>query len=247
MKKTIMHLLLLAFLMSGCTTMPPLSSSARDEEYYKQGIAQMERHFYSEAIPVFEDLREKFPLSSYASQALLRMGECHYLDQNYIEAQFQFDTFRRLHPSHAQVAYSMFMAGMCQFKQVLEYDRDQTASRLAVKQLEMLREAFPASPYAGLALCKIVESKLHIAEYEFFVGNFYLKNNNYLGAYARFDQLLLQYPNAIARDKVLLSMAKACLYDDQVEKGKRILQLLLKNYPEGAYVADAENLLSMYE
>jgi outer membrane protein assembly factor BamD len=246
MKKTIVHLLMFAFLMSGCTTMPPLSASARDEEYYNQGIAQMEISYYSEAILSFEDLREKFPLSSYASQALLRMGECHYLDQNYIEAQYQFDTFRRLHPSHEQVAYSMFMAGMCQFKQVLEFDRDQTASRLAVKQMEMLREAFPASSYTGLALCKIVEAKQHIAEYEFFVGNFYLKNNNYLGAYARFDQVLLQYPNAIDRDKVLLAMAKACLYDGQVEKGKRILQLLLKNYPEGAYVADAENLLAKY-
>lgn len=247
MKKTIVHLLVSAFLMSGCTTMPPLNSAARDEEYYKQGMNQMERHYYSEAIPTFEDLREKFPLSSYASQALLRMGECHYLDQNYIEAQYQFDTFRRLHPSHEQVAYSMFMAGMCQFKQVLEYDRDQTASRLAVKQLEMLREAFPASPYTGLALCKIVESKRHIAEYEFFVGNFYLKNNNYLGAYARFDQVLLQYPNAIDRDKVLLSMAKACLYDGQVEKGKRILQLLKTNYPNGDCVADADVLMGMYE
>ncbi len=247
MKKTIAHLLLLGLLLAGCSTMPPLSSSARDEEYYKQGMTQMDRHFYSEAIPSFEDLREKFPLSHYASLSLLRLGECHYMDQNYIEAQYQFDTFRRLHPSHEQVAYSMFMAGMCQFKQVLEFDRDQTASRLAVTQMEMLREAFPASPYTGLALCKIAESKQHIAEYEFFVGNFYLKNNNYLGAYARFDQVLLQYPNAIARDKVLLSMAKACLYDGQVEKGKRILQLLKTNYPNGDCVADADNLLSMYE
>ena len=104
----------------------------------------------------------------------------------------------------------------------------------------MLLEAFPDSPYTGLALCKIAEAKQHIAEYEFFVGNFYLKQNNYLGAYARFDQVLLKYPDAIARDKVLLSMAKACLYDGQVEKGKRILQLLIDTYPDSTYAAEVD-------
>jgi outer membrane protein assembly factor BamD len=140
----------------------------------------------------------------------------------------------------------MYMAGMCQFRQILDYDRDQTAAHAAVKQLEMLVEVFPNSPYAAKALCKIAEAKKHIAEYEFFVGSFYLKKNNYLAAYARFDKLLLQYPNSLERDRVLLAMGKTCLYDGQTEKGKRILQLLLKNYPDGVYVPDAEKLLAMY-
>jgi len=246
MKKTIAHLLMTVFLASACASKPPTNASLRDEEYYNQGTAQMEIKYYDEAVKNFENLRDKFPLSQYAVLALLRLGECHYLEKNYIEAQFQFDNFRRLHPSHAQVDYAMYMAGMCQFNQILDYDRDQTPAHAAVAQLEMLVEVFPNSPYAAKALCKIAEAKKHIAEYEFFVGSFYLKKNNYLAAYARFDKLLLQYPNAIARDRVLLSMAKACLYDGQVQKGKRILQLLLLNYPEGAYVADAEKLLARY-
>lgn len=246
MKKTIGLLLVCVFLASACASTPPPSVPQRDEDYYNQGMAQMEKKFYDEAVKNFEDLRDKFPLSPYAGLALLRMGECHYLEKNYIEAQYQFDNFRRLHPSHAQVDYAMFMAGMCQFNQILDYDRDQTPAYAAVAQLEMLVEVFPNSPYAAKALCKIAEAKKHIAEYEFFVGSFYLKKNNYLAAYARFDKLLLQYPNAIERDRVLLAMAKACLYDGQTEKGKRILQLLLRNYPDGACAADAENLMGMY-
>lgn len=247
MKKTIVHLLLFAFVLSGCATVAPeKKTSLPDEEYYKRGMAEMERKYYGEAVTHFEDLREKFPLSSFAVLALLRMGECKYLEKNYIEAQYHFDNFRRLHPSHQQVAYSMYMSGMCQFKQVLEFDRDQTAARAAVTQFDILLGAFPDSPYAGLALCKIAEAKQHIAENEFFVGNFYLKQNNYAGAYARFDKLLLQYPNAIARDKVLLAMAKACLYDNQVEKGKRILQLLITTYPDTEYAAEVDRLQGMY-
>ncbi len=247
MKKTIIHLLLSVFLIGGCASVPQQSSSAaRDEEYYNRAVANMELFYYSEAVKDFEELRDKFPLSPYAVLALLRLGECHYAEKNYIEAQYQFDNFRRLHPSHAEVPYSMFMAGMCQFKQILDYDRDQTPARAAVMQFEMLREAFPNSPYAAKALCRIAEAKRHIAEYEFFVGSFYLKKNNYLGAYARFDGLLLQYPNAIERDRVLLGMAKACLYDGQTEKGTRILQLLLATYPDGACAAEATRLLGMY-
>jgi outer membrane protein assembly factor BamD len=246
MKKTIVHLLVFAFLLSGCTTTPPASSAVSDEQYYAKGMMEMGRKYFSEAQKHFEDLREKFPLSPYAIQALLRMGECQYLQKNYIEAQYQFNNFRRLHPSNAEVSYSMFMAGMCQFKQVLNHERDQTAARATVTQMELLLEVFPNSAYAGRALCKIAEAKQHIAEYEFFVGNFYLKQNNYLGAYARFDQILLKYPNAIDRDKVLLSMAKACLYDGQVEKGTRILQLLIDTYPETDNAAEVTRLQGMY-
>lgn len=247
MKKTIAHLLLFALLLSGCSTVPAdKKSSLPVEEYYKRGTVEMERKYYTEAVKHFEDLREKFPLSPYAVLSLLRMGECQYLAENYIEAHYNFDNFRRLHPSHPQVDYSMYMSGMCQFKQILEFDRDQSAARGAVTQFDMLLQAFPDSPYSGLAICKIAEAKQHIAENEFFIGNFYLKQNNYAGAYARFDQLLLKYPNAIARDKVLLSMAKACLYDGQVEKGKRILQLLTNNYPDSKYAAEVDRLQDMY-
>jgi outer membrane protein assembly factor BamD len=247
MKKTIVQLLLLALVLSGCATGPSQNKTALGvEDVYKKGIAEMDREYYSEAIKHFEDVREKFPLSPYAVLALLRMAESQYLEKNYIEAQYNFDNFRRLHPSHEQVDYSMYMSGMCQFKQVLDFYRDQTAARAAVTQFDMLLEAFPDSAYSGLALCKIAEAKQHIAENEFFVGNFYLRQNNYIGAYARFDQLLLKYPDSIDRDKVLLAMAKACLYDGQVEKGKRILQLIIDLYPDSDYAAEVERLQGMY-
>jgi len=246
MKKTIAHLLLFAFLLAGCATVPPESTTVSDEAQYNKGTAEMERKLYAEAITHFETLREKFPLSPYAVLALLRQGECHYFKKNYIEAQYSFDNFRRMHPTHELVDYSMYMSGMCQFKQILAFDRDQTVARAAVIQFDMLMEAFPDSPYTGIALCKIAEAKQHIAEYEFFVGSFYLKQNTYFGAYERFDQLLLRYPNAIDRDKVLLNMAKASLYDNQVEKGKRILQLLTDTYPESSYAAEVDRLQDMY-
>jgi outer membrane protein assembly factor BamD len=247
MKKTIVHLLLFALFLSGCTTVSPNIAAVGDEDYYTQGMKEMARTYFSEAVANFEDLREKFPLSPYAILALLRQGECQYLQKNYIEAQYSFENFRRLHPSHEQVDYSMYMAGMCHFKQVLHFERDQAPARGVVTQFEMLLEAFPDSPYSGLALCKIAEAKQHIAENEFFVGNFYLRENNYLGAYARFDQVLLKYPNAIGRDKVLLSMAKACLYDGQTEKGIRILQLLTDTYPDSSCSAEVDRLQDMYE
>ena len=175
MKKTIVHLLVIAFVLSACATTPSQSPSVGDEALYNKGTTEMARKFYTEAIEHFETLREKFPLSKYAVLALLRQGECQFFQKNYIEAQYSFDTFRRMHPSHEQVDYSMYMSGLCQFKQILEFDRDQTFARAAVVQFGMLVEAFPNSPYSAMALCKIVEAKQHIAEYEFFVGSFYLR------------------------------------------------------------------------
>jgi len=244
-KQSISIALMGIILLSACTSGPPPKEIKTDEDYYNKSMEFFKYGNYIDAIPAFEELREKFPVSPYAVLSELRLGECHYFKNELVEATHYFENFRRLHPSNPHVAYSIFMTGMCHYKQILSLDRDQTFAREAVEHFQLLLELYPTSPYAGKALCKISEAKKRIAEHEFFVGSFYLKKKNYQGAIERFSKILENYPHAIEKDKLLYYIANSTIQAGNKQKGDRILTLLLKRYPEGEYADQAKALLDL--
>jgi len=247
MKTTPATITLISLLLLGaCAAAPPAKKTQTDEEYYAKAMEFFTVRNYFDAIPAFEEIREKFPLSPYAVLAELRLGECHYHKGEFIESAQYFENFRRLHPSNEHVPYSIFMAGMCAYEQILSHDRDPAAAREAAEHFQVLLEAYPASPYAGKALCKITEAKKRLAENEFFVGTFYYKQANYKGAVERYTRILREYPHSFDKQKLLFYLADATIQSGDLAYGKRILELMLRKYPEGAYSGEAQALLELH-
>ncbi len=246
-KTTFLICFILVLLVAGCSVILPPEKGGTAESYYNFAMYYFEATNLYEAIPAFEQVREKFPLSPYATLAELRLGDSHYRKEEYIEAINYFDNFRRLHPSNQHVAYSIFMAGMCHYMEILSPDRDQTSAKEALEHFQLLAELYPASPYTGKSLCKIYEAKQRIAENEFFIGSFYLKKKNYKGAIKRFKGILRDYPHAMKKDRILFYLAKAVIESGEKQKGEALIQLLLKNYPASSYARQAEDLLKTEE
>ncbi|MCP4713597.1 MAG: outer membrane protein assembly factor BamD [Deltaproteobacteria bacterium] len=243
-KKILTLVLAGGLILSACAAPPqPKKKMRADEEYYQKAMNFFNKKNYFESIPAFEKIREKFPLSQYSLLAELRLGDSHFFKGEHIEAIHFFENFRRLHPSNQQVPYSIFMTGMCHYMQILTPNRDQTHAAEALEQFQLLLDLYPQSPYAGKSLCKISEAKQRIAEHEYFVARFYAKKKNYRGAIQRYTRILKEFPHAIDKDKIMLAVAEAKLAEGKTEKAHKVLQLLLSNYPESAYAAQARQLL----
>ncbi|MEI6127700.1 MAG: outer membrane protein assembly factor BamD [Pseudomonadota bacterium] len=244
MKKQATLIAICMLVLAACATAPEPKKSGSDEEAYTKAMNSFNHKNYFDAIPAFEELREKFPMSPYAVIAELRLGDSHYAQDQYVEAVHFFENFRRLHPSNHSVPYSIYMTGMCHYQQVLSLDRDQTFAEEAAEQFQQLIELYPKSSYTGRALCKLAESKKRIAEHEFFIGSFYLKKENYKGAIDRFNKALKKYPNSIEKDKFLFNIGDATIRSGDEKRGKKILAFLLKKYPDGPYAQQAKALVS---
>jgi len=245
MKKYYLLLALLCLLTAlGCASAPVKPQQlTTDEETFTKGMAQFRLGNYIEAIPIFEGLREKFPMSPYAVLAELRLGECHYHKDEFIEAAHFFDNFRRLHPSNPQVAYSIYMRGMCAYQQILSNDRDQTFAEESVEQFQQLYELFPQSPYTGKGLLRLAEAKRQLAGREIFIGNFYMKKKDYAGAIERYNRALKRYPNQVKSDELLLLIGKATICSGDERRGKKILEFMVKKYPDSIQVSDAKAVI----
>lgn len=246
MKKLLLiSLIMLLACLNSCSSAPKTKKAepiGKAEEHYNKALKSFNKKNYFEAIPSLEELKDKYPTSPYATLAELRLGDCHYLQNELELAIHYYDNFKRLHPNNPNVPYSIYMTGMCHFAQILEVDRDQTASLEAVEYFESLVDLYPESPYSGKALCKISEAKKQIAEHETLVGLFYLENKKYKGATKRFIKLLKKYPTSINKEKIYYYIAQADFKSGNIPRANRIVSLLENKYPESTYTALAKNL-----
>lgn len=245
-KHTITVLLILLAMLAACASPPgtkkakPVISKA--QAHYNKALKMFNNRNYFDAVPAFEELKEKFPISPYATLAELRLGDSHLLQKEYELAVHYYDNFKRLHPNHKDVPYSIYMTGLCHFEQMLSIDRDQTAALEAVEYFQSLLDLYPESPYTGKALCRLAEARKRIADHEIMVGLFYLQNKQYKGATKRFIDTLKKYPQSVEKPRVYYHIAQADFATGNLRRGSRIVDLLSKKYPESDYTARAREL-----
>jgi outer membrane protein assembly factor BamD len=85
--------------------------------------------------------------------------------------------------------------GMCHYNQIGSIDRDQTEAIKARKEFERLVARFPESKFSTMAGKLLRECKQKMAEQEFYVGQFYFRQNKYQAALARFEKVVHDYAN----------------------------------------------------
>lgn len=173
------------------------------DELIDDGLRQFEKGNYQKAIEAFEQLKDWYPFSKFASVAELKIADSHfYLDQ-YADAVFAYEEFEKLHPRNEAVPYVIYQVGMSYYRQLDSVDRDQTPAKNALAAFDRLIRQYPQDPYAHLAqgyADKCVES---LAGHEFYVGVYYYRTEHYQAALQRFKGIIERYSDAGIHTKAL--------------------------------------------
>lgn len=196
----IICLLLLLSLLGGCGwwknwKKSPDYSRTRPDSLYQEGVTFYQKGDYQKAIEYFQALKEEHPLSPYAPLAEIGIADSYYSDKKYGDAEANYSDFINLHPTNTNIPYAMYQIGMCHFEQMSSVDRDQTETVKAKKEFEKLVSRFPESKFSMMAEKVLRECKRRLAEHEFYVGEFYFKNDQYKAALKRFELIAREYPN----------------------------------------------------
>lgn len=214
------------------------------ELLYKQALIQFNKRNYSEALKIFEQIKSSFPDSPpYTLWAELKIGDCHFLKEEYVEAIAAYEEFKKAHPTHEEIPYVYYQIGMSYFLQMRGEDRDQTHARKALSTFEYLINNFPPSLFTEKAKEKVKVCRKQLAAHEFYIGNFYFKERKYQAAAARFEGLLENFPEQEEQDKTLYLLGKCYLELRQPEKAREIFQKIIDEYPKSSYFKEAKALL----
>ena len=202
--------LLLLLTFCAVLTQPAQARPKREtpEKLYEQGLRQMKRGYYDEAITNFDKVRNHFPLNSYSVMAELRVADCLYEKSDFISAVDAYQQFVRLHPQHEELDYAHMRIGRSYFKQTNRIPgNDQTYTRLTLKALADFEQRFPQSDYLAEVVQMRSRCRTRLARTEIQVGDFYYwqgvqrrgddrRRSAFHAASLRYEGILVDYPEA---------------------------------------------------
>jgi len=214
------------------------------EVLYKEGLVYFNKRDYSDALKKFEALKSSFPDSPpFTHWAELKVGDCHFLQKEYVEAIASYEEFKKIHPGHEEIPYVQFQIGMSYYNQMLTPDRDQTPTKKALSSFEYLVANYPPGLFTEKAKEKISACKKRLAENEFYVANFYYKQGRFGAAASRFEELLQKFPKDPDEDKTLYFLGKSCVELEQWEKAEIAFMRVVTDYPKSVYYKESRAFL----
>ncbi|GHE22599.1 outer membrane protein assembly factor BamD [Halomonas urumqiensis] len=241
-------LLLASTLLVGCASNGGDTPEEEDEfagvaerELYEDARDALDRRVFGSAIERLEAIDTRYPFGNHAEQAQLELIYAYYETNDWEATRAAASRFIRLHPSHPQADYALYMRGLAaweagrfsleRLKLIDISKRDLGASRDAYTDFSELIRLYPNSQYAPDAEQRLVYLRNLLARHELHVADFYLRKGAYLAAVERGRWVVENYPNTEATRDALAVMVEGYLGLEMRDRAREVLNVLIENDP----------------
>ncbi|WP_355661874.1 outer membrane protein assembly factor BamD [Halomonas salifodinae] len=234
---------LAALLLAGCASTTTESVPELEErKLYEQARGSLDDNRYTTAVEELEALDTRFPFGDYAEQTQLDLIYAYYQTRNWEATRAAANRFIRLHPSHPQADYALYMRGLASWQagrfslerlRLIDISkRDLGASRDAYTDFRALVDRYPESEYAPDARQRIVYLRNLLAQHELHVADFYLRRGAYLAAVERGRWVVENYPETPATRDALAVMVEGYMGLEMNDRAREVLRTLIDNAPD---------------
>lgn len=239
-------MVVLALFASACS--PKTAVKPVEEFDAEKSFARANKHIdekeYAEARSLLLEVKNRDLSKKFAPLAQLRIADSYVKEDEPELAVSEYRKFLEMYPDHRHASYAQYQIAMVYFNQIESPERGYGGAARALIEFERLKKDFPRNPYRDLVDLRIEKCRSTIADYEYMVGEFYLKKGNYSAAAERFEGLLKKYPDFKKQEKVLFSLATALKKSGQAEKSAEALRTLVEKYPNSPLAIEAKKGLA---
>ena len=237
-------MLLFVFACSGKAPVKATSEEFNVEGSFEKANKLIDDKEYEKARALLLEVKNRDLTKKIAPLAQLRIADSYVKEGEPELAAAEFRKFLEIYPDHRHASYAQYQIAMIYFNQIESPERGYGAAAKALEEFEKLKKDFPRNPYKDLIDLRIEKCRNTIADYEFLVGEFYLKRDEYKAAISRFETLLSKFPDYKKEEYLLLDIGIAYKKSGDPEKAELYLNRLIKKYPNSRLVADAQKELS---
>lgn len=240
--------LIVSLLFIACSNKASLKmDSAFDPAETLTKADQMIKDGYNEdARELLEEITAKDASRQYAIIARLRIADTYFADELYDEAAVKYENFLNIHSHHKYASYAQFRLAMTYFKRLSTVDVSASWARKAIKEFKKLQRNYPRNPYMDITESRIKMCKRLLAQYEFYVGNFYYKKGSYEAAVTRFNGMLENYPDSKMESNALYYLGLSYKNMGQRDKAINILSSLIEKFPTIELASEAKDVLASF-
>lgn len=190
---------------------------------------------YTKAREYFEDVLYQHPLSKYAPLARLHIADCYYEQGKYDEAIASYEEFRRIHITREEIPFVIYRIGMSYYHQMYSLDRDQTYTKLSLREFMLLEKKYPESPYTMAVGDKIEILRKRLADHEMYVARFYFRHNEYWSSADRLIGALKLYMDTGIEEEARFYLGRNYLLLEKPALAKAQFEGIEKKYPKGKF------------
>ena len=173
--------------------------------------------------------------------------------ENLLLAANEFREFLTFYPTHPRADYAQLQLARSYTEQMLAPERDQAATRDAIKEIEIFLQRFPNSQLMPEARKMEREAKDRLSEANYRVGYYYYRVKWYPGAIDRFKDVLATDPEYSNRDAVYFHLAES-LYQQskasqlgshkETPEALPYYERLVKEFEKSEYLAAAQKRIA---
>ena len=252
-RRAVVILLAAALAASACgaanrSQIPPGTAEAdkflytRGEEEYKEGNWIRAREYYRQIV-------DNYPQSSFRPDSKLAVGDTFIGEdttESLILAVNEFREFLTFYPTNQRADYAQYRLAYAYSQQMLAADRDQSATRDVIKELQVFLDRYPNSPLMPEASKLMREAKDRLSESSYRIGFTYYRMKWYVGAIDRFKEVLKEDPEYTHRDAVYFYLAESLLRKTPPEKPEALpyFERLLKEFEQSEHLEDAKKRIA---
>lgn len=224
--------------------MAAAKENAEVAKAYNEALASLNSGSTKSAIKDFAEVERKFPYSNYATQSILMQAYANYRAGKWDDSINAANRFITLHPGHRDVGYAYYLIAICEYNQISDTRRDQSATLKALAALEEVSQRFPGTAYAADAGQKVIVARDHLAGKEMEVGRYYFRQGAYLAGINRFKRVVTEYRNTSQTPEALYRLTEGYLALGVMSEAQTAAAVLGANYPETQWYKDAYRLVS---
>ena len=215
---------------------PPGKMYASADTYLAQGKFQR-------AAKRFEELDRDHPYSPEARRAMVMAAYSYFRAGKFPEAIATARRYTTMHPGTKDAALAHHIIASCYFEDMHGPKNDQTNTKKALQELQILKARYPNSKYARDADNRIRIAQDTLAAKEMEVGRYYLKRRNYMASINRFKVVLSQYQTTKHVEEALMRITEGYMALGIKNEAQNAAAILGHNFPNSPWYKDAYTLL----
>jgi len=209
-------------------------------DLYDAAYAEFEDKDYDDAAEKFLVVETQYPASPWAADALIMAAYSQYLDDDFAGALLTTDRFMRFHPGHKDVAYVLYLRGMCYYRQVSDVRREPGMSVYAMQAFQQLVDRFPRSPYTENAKNKIHILKNYIAGKVMYSARNDMKKENWAAAITKFQSIITDAQETVMPAEAMYRLTEAYTAIGLPEQANGYAEMLKLNFPDSDWAKKLE-------
>jgi len=223
------------------------------EAKYEAAKAFYAKGAYLSAAQLFEEVYPLYMSNKEGDTILFLFADSYMRNADYLMGAFHFRDYIRRYPQSSRTEEASFLAARCYYLNSPAYNLDQTASHLAIENLELFINAYPRSNFVEAANGMIDTLQTKLAKKDFKIALMYYNTGNYKSAQICFNNLLKDYPGTAYTEESLYYMTKNSYeYAQRSVESKKVerYQMAIDNYmrlkalkADSKFLPEAEKLM----